>query len=197
VRVVWGDVLKSDLAELVGEHFGGMKVSLCSNLPYYITTPAIARILECGVRWSSVVLMVQREVADRICAAPGTAAFGAFTLFVGYHAVPRRLFDVSPGSFFPAPKVRSTVICLTLRGEPPVAPADPELMFRVIRTAFNARRKTLANALRQEWPQLGREAAEAAAGGPHVRGETLGLEGFAEVSSRLCVALRAAVDILQ
>ena len=146
VEVVHGDVLKTDLAALCREKFGDRKVYACANLPYYITTPAISALLDSGA-FSGVIVMVQKEVAQRICAAAGSSDYSAFSIYVQYHAEARILFDVPAGCFVPQPKVDSAVIRLTPRETPAVAVRNEKLFFAIVRAAFNQRRKTLVNAI--------------------------------------------------
>ena len=148
-KLVLGDVLKVDLAALLKAEFTGMPVAVCANLPYYITSPILMRLLEERLPIRSITVMVQKEAAQRLCAAPGTRQAGAISYAVAYYAAPELLFTVQPGSFYPAPKVTSAVIRLTLHDTPPVQPAngDERGLFRLIRAAFSQRRKTAANAV--------------------------------------------------
>lgn len=183
--VVHSDVMKLDLPKFIREHFGEESVSVCANLPYYITTPIIMRLFEGGVRFASVTVMIQREVADRICAAPGSADYGAITAAIAYYGKAEKLFRVSPGSFMPAPKVESTVIRITPHDAPPVETVDVKRFFRIIKAAFAQRRKTLLNALCAEFPELGKERAAqiitASGFDPRIRGEKLSCEDFAKI----------------
>ena len=187
VTIVPGDMLKLDLPALCRERFAGLDVVACANLPYNITTPAITALLEAKC-FSAVTVMIQREVALRICAAPGTADYGAFTVLCRWYADAELLYDVPPDCFYPAPKVTSSVVRLTVRGTPLVPVADEGAFFRVVRAAFAQRRKTLLNALSAG---LGRgkdeiRAALAACGLPEdVRGERLSFEGFAALTEAL------------
>lgn len=147
VTVLHADVLKVDLARLIREQFPGLEVVVCANLPYYITSPIVMSILEARLPIRSLTVMVQKEAADRICAAPGSKNCGAVSAAVSYYSRPQVLFSVSRGSFLPAPEVDSAVIRLDIRKEPPVQVPDEALLFRVIRAGFAQRRKTLANAL--------------------------------------------------
>ncbi len=147
VTVLNDDVMEVDLPALVAREAEGLPVSVAANLPYYITTPILMRFLESGVPFDSITVMVQKEVADRLTAMPGSADYGAITAVLGYYGAARRLFTVSAGSFMPAPKVDSAVIRLDLYKEKPICPADESLFFRVIKGAFEQRRKTLLNAL--------------------------------------------------
>jgi len=193
VEVLNADALKLDLRALAEEKLAGLRPTVCSNLPYNITTPLLTAFLEAGV-FERVTVMVQREVARRICAEPATADYGAFTVFANWHAEPEMLFDVSPGCFMPQPKVTSCVLRLTPRSAPPCPVESEELLFRTVRAAFAQRRKTLLNALSSGFPRLGRDAVSAAiesAGvDPQARGETLGIAEFAALSDSLGQALK-------
>ena len=161
---------------------------VCANLPYNVTSPLLTAFLTAGC-FDTVTVMIQREVARRLCARPGTADYGALTVFVQWHAEPELLFDVPPHCFVPAPKVTSTVVRLRVRKSPPVAVQDEKLLFTVVRAAFNQRRKTLVNALSAGVPgcDKARAAAAVAACGldARVRGETLSLARFAALSDAL------------
>ncbi|WP_367924509.1 16S rRNA (adenine(1518)-N(6)/adenine(1519)-N(6))-dimethyltransferase RsmA [uncultured Ruthenibacterium sp.] len=146
VRIVMGDVLKTDLAALIRQEMSGYRVAVCANLPYYITSPIVMKLLEERLPIEHITVMVQKEAAQRLCAAPGTRDAGAVSYAVHYYAEPKILFTVQPGSFFPPPKVTSAVIQLRLHDVPAVSPADEKTMFRVIRASFGQRRKTVANA---------------------------------------------------
>ena len=188
VKVIRGDVLKTDLSALIREEFAGMDAVVCANLPYYITSPVIMHLLESKPGVKSITLMVQKEVAERICAAPGTRQSSAFTLTVRYYAEPSRLFGVSSGSFMPRPNVDSEVIRLDIRPAPPVAVPDEKRLFACIRAAFGQRRKTILNALSSGMgiPKETAASVLASAGiSPAGRGEQLTLEDFARLSSRL------------
>lgn len=148
VTVVNDDVLKVDLHELIRREFSGMKVAVCANLPYYITTPGILRLLESRLPVDNITVMVQKEVAQRLCASPGTRESGAVTVAVNYFCEPSIAFYVSKGSFFPAPKVDSAVINLKLREKPAVEVPDEKLFFDIVKAGFAQRRKTLVNALK-------------------------------------------------
>ena len=187
VSVIFGDILKQDLSAMVSEHFSGLRPVVCANLPYNITSPVLAAILECKA-FEYVTVMIQREVARRLCAKPGTSDYGAFTLFVNWHADPEILFDVSPGCFMPQPKVTSSVIRLKRRETPPVEVVSVEKMFKIIRAAFNQRRKTLPNAL----SGLGDisknqvdEALQSLGLDNRIRGEALGISEFAALTNTL------------
>ena len=187
-EVIPGDAMKLNLPALCAEKFPGMTVKACANLPYNITTPVLTKLLESGC-FASITVMIQREVARRICAAPGTADYGAFSLFCQYHAECSLLFDVGPECFLPAPKVTSTVIQLVPRAEPPVG-ADPAALFRVGRAAFAQRRKTLLNGLSAAYGSKFskddlRQIIEDCGLPEGIRGERLGLPEFAALAKKL------------
>ncbi len=185
VNVIQGDILKLDLRTLLAEQFPGMPVVVCANLPYYITTPVLMRLLEERLPIESVTVMVQQEAAQRLCAPMGSRECGAVTAAVAYFAEAEPLFKVNRGSFLPAPNVDSAVIRLRLRRAPPVRVADEAAFFRIIRAAFGQRRKTLANALSAGlcMEKTSVLAALAKAGvSPTARAEELPLETFAAVT---------------
>ena len=188
VEVVFGDILKQDLPALLEETMPGLRHVVCANLPYNVTSPVLTALLESGL-FETITVMVQREVARRICAAPGTSDYGAFSVFVQWHAEPEPLFDVAPGCFVPQPKVTSAVLRLRKRRTPPAGVADEALFFAVVRAAFNQRRKTLVNALSSQLPGLGKEEAESILTGlgydPRIRGEVLELGGFAKICNEI------------
>ena len=187
-EVLFGDVLKQNLPELVRETFPGLRPAVCANLPYNVTSPLLTAFLEAGC-FDTVTVMVQREVAHRLCAKPGTGDYGAFTVFTQWHAEPEILFDVSPGCFLPAPKVTSSVVHLKVRNEPPVPVKSEKRFFQVVRAAFNQRRKTLVNALsagmNDVTKELAAEAVLACGLDERVRGEALSIEQFAAISDQL------------
>lgn len=145
IEIVYGDILEFDLKEIIKQKFGSMDVCVCANLPYYITTPILMKLLESGVRLISITVMVQKEVADRLSAKPGSAEYGAITAVVNYYSDIKKLFKVPAGCFSPVPKVDSAVIKLTLPPENPVIPKNEELFLNIIKAAFAQRRKTLVN----------------------------------------------------
>lgn len=189
VTIIPGDILQLDLAALCREEFPGLPVVVCANLPYNITTPVLTALLESRC-FQSVTVMIQREVALRVCARPGSADYGAFTLLCQYYADPELLFDVPPDCFHPAPKVTSSVLRLTARETPPAAVEDPALFFRLVRGAFGQRRKTLLNALAADLgSQLDKETLRQAILAcdltETIRGERLSFESFAELSRKV------------
>ncbi len=147
VKIVNDDIMKIDLKKLIDEEFGGEKVAVCANLPYYITSPVIMRLLEEKLPISSITVMVQKEAAERLCAEPGTRACGAVSAAVRYYAEPQILFRVNRGSFMPAPNVDSAVIRLKILDEPGVKVSNEKYFFKLIKAAFGQRRKTLTNSL--------------------------------------------------
>ena len=185
LEILWGDVLKQDVAALVKEKFAGLRPMACANLPYYITSPILTALLEAEC-FESVTVMVQKEVALRMAARPGTADYGAFTVFCQYYATPELLFDVPPHCFMPQPKVTSAVVSLRVRQQRPWDIPDQELFFRVVRSSFAMRRKKLSNGLAAGFPKLGKEGAAAVIADcgfdENVRGETLDIEGFAALA---------------
>lgn len=188
VEIVWGDALKLDLCKLIDEKLAGLRPVVCANLPYNVTSPLLSAFIDTG-RFDTITAMVQREVAHRLCAAPGTADYGSFTIYVNWMYSPGILFDVSPGCFMPAPKVTSSVIKLARRPRPVCQVSDEKLMFALIRAAFNQRRKTLSNALSNGMPGVDKERAaealEACGLPPLVRGEALSVQEFAKLADFL------------
>ena len=188
LEILWSDILKQDVKALVAEKFAGLRPMACANLPYYITTPILSALLEAEC-FERVTVMVQKEVAQRIAAKPGTADYGAFTVFCQFYAQPELLFDVPPHCFMPQPKVTSAVVSLKVRETLPWEIADKELFFRVVRASFAMRRKTLQNGLAAGFPELGKagaaEVIEAGGLSATVRGETLDIAGFAAIANEI------------
>ena len=193
LEIIWSDVLKQDVAALVQEKFAGLRPMACANLPYYITSPILSALLEAEC-FDSVTVMVQKEVAQRIAAKPGSADYSAFTVFCQYYAEPELLFDVPAGCFLPQPKVTSAVIQLKCRKELPWNIADKDVFFRTVRASFAMRRKKLSNGLASGFPELGKNGAAeviAAAGfDANVRGETLGIPEFARLANEITKIIR-------
>ena len=191
VEILFADALKLDLAALAEEHMPGLRHVVCANIPYNVTSPLLTAFLEAGC-FETVTVMIQREVAKRICAGPGTADYGAFGIFVQWYAVPELLFDVPPACFVPQPKVTSSVVRLRRRAAPPAAVRDEKLFFRVVRAAFNQRRKTLVNALSAQLPELEKAQLEQILSSlgydVRIRGEILDIEGFAKISDAIFLA---------
>ncbi len=188
LEILWGDVLKQDIPAFVAEKFPGLRPMACANLPYYITSPILTALLEAEC-FDSVTVMVQKEVAQRIAAAPGTADYSAFTVFCQYYAEPKLLFDVPAHCFLPQPKVTSAVIQLTTRKERNWDIADTDVFFRLVRASFAMRRKKLSNGLASGFPELGKagaaEVIEAAGFDANVRGETLSIPEFARIANEI------------
>ena len=194
VEVLFGDALKLDLAALAEEKLGGLKKAVCANLPYNVTSPLLTAFIQAGC-FDSITVMIQREVARRICAAPGCPDYGAFGIFVQWHMETELLFDVPPSCFMPQPKVTSSVIRLKKRREHPAQVEDEKLMFRIIRAAFNQRRKTLVNALSSQLGGITKEQAEEAIANcgfdTRIRGEALNIGGFAKISDKIVNSIHA------
>ncbi len=188
VKIINGDVLKTDLHRLIEDEFGGMEVVVCANLPYYITSPVIMKLLEEKLPVSSITVMVQKEAAERICAQLGTRQSGAVTAAINYYASAEMLFKVSAGSFMPAPKVDSAVIRLNVYSKPTVSVDNEEIFFKVIKAAFAQRRKTLLNTLSNSMSYSKAQITEALRSSsvdPTARAEQLKLEDFARISNEL------------
>ena len=188
VKIVMGDVLKVDLTKLIAEEFAGLKVAVCANLPYNITTPVLTKLVETPC-FQSVTVLIQKEVAQRLSAPQGSSDCGSFSLFLQYHMETEYLFDVPPEKFLPAPKVTSAVLRCVRREKPAVEVADEAFFFKVVRGAFLLRRKTLVNSLAAALPGYGkediREAIVNCGLSPEVRGERLTLAEFARLAGVL------------
>ena len=188
LEILWNDVLKLDVPALVKEKSGGRRPMAWANLPYYITSPILTALLEAEC-FEAVTVMVQKEVAQRIAAKPGSADYSAFTVFCQYYAEPELLFDVPPHCFLPAPKVTSAVITLRTRRERPWEILDQDVFFRTVRASFAMRRKKLSNGLASGFPELGKAGAAeviAACGfNENVRGETLSIPEFAAIANEI------------
>lgn len=192
VRVINEDILKLDINKLVQEENGGRPIKVVANLPYYITTPIIMGLFESHVPIESITIMVQKEVADRMQVGPGTKDYGALSLAVQYYARPEIIANVPPNCFMPRPNVGSAVIKLTRHEEVPVQVKDEKLMFKLIRAAFNQRRKTLQNSINNSTElSLNKEqvvnALDSMGLSQTIRGEALSLQQFAELANLLSV----------
>ena len=188
VTVINEDVMKIDLNSLVREYSDGMPVSVCANLPYYITTPILMYLLESGVKFSSITVMVQNEVASRLVAKAGSSDYGAITAILGFYGTAKKLFKVSAGCFLPAPKVDSAVVRIDLYKEPLFKPLDERLFRNTIKAAFEMRRKTLQNALSAKLgfdKELITAAITSLSHPADVRGERLSTEEFVKLSDYL------------
>ena len=188
LEIIFGDVLKQDVPALVKEKFGDLRPKACANLPYSITSDLLAALLAAKC-FATVTVMVQKEVAQRICAKPGTDAYGAFTVFCQYHAEPEILFDVPAGCFIPQPKVTSAVLHLKVRTEPVCPVNDEKLFFKVVRASFAQRRKTLVNGLSAAFGNLSKaqltEILVECGFAANVRGETLSIPEFAKLADAI------------
>ena len=188
LEIFWNDVLKLDLPALVEGEFSGLRPMACANLPYYITSPILTALLEADC-FESVTVMVQKEVAQRISAAPGSADYSAFTVFCQYYAEPALLFDVPAHCFLPQPKVTSAVIQLKVQKKREWDILDENIFFRTVRASFAMRRKKLSNGLASGFPELGKNGASeviAQAGfDANVRGETLSIPEFARIANEI------------
>lgn len=189
VTVINADIMKLNLVELVEKYSSGRPVSVCANLPYYITTPILMYLLESGVKLKTITVMVQNEVATRLVAPAGNSEYGAITAVLNYYGRVSRLFKVSAGSFVPAPKVDSAVIRIDLYDKPPFDIKNADLFRALIRAGFEMRRKTLVNAITAKMPHIQKEkicdALEKIGHTATVRGERLTTEDFANLSNLL------------
>ena len=187
VTVINDDIMKIDIKELAEKYSDGMPISVCANLPYYITTPILMRLIESGVNFSSITVMVQNEVASRLVAKPGTSDYGAITAVIGFYGVARKLFKVSQGCFIPAPKVESAVVRIDLYDKPKYIPENEKLFRDLIKAAFEMRRKTLINAVSAKLPSVDKEALKRAlitlGKDEAIRGERLSTEDFVNLSN--------------
>lgn len=186
VEVIHQDVLKMDLHKLVEDKFSGQEVKVIANLPYYVTTPIIMKFLEEKVPVSTIVVMIQKEVADRMQASPGTKDYGSLSVAVQYYCDPKIITKVPRSVFIPQPNVESTVIRLSVRKEPKVKVKDEDLMFDMVRAAFGKRRKTLLNALTSSNLGFEKDDVKEILSKSNIdenrRGETLSIEEFAQLA---------------
>ena len=188
LTLINGDILKIDLQQVIKEHFEGMEVFVCANLPYYITSPVIMRLLEEKLPFNKIIVMVQKEAGDRLCAKVGSRESGAVTVAVNYYAYAKKLFDVSRGSFFPSPKVDSCVIELDLTKKGNYDVKDEELFFKMIKSAFAQRRKTILNSV-SSGMGIGKDkislAIENAGLSPTARAEALTMEELVALANKI------------
>ena len=196
VKIINDDVMKVDLKELLAKHFEDGPVSVCANLPYYITTPITMMLLESGLPFDYITIMIQSEVADRLCAKAGSKAYGAITAVLNYYATAEKLFLVKSDKFIPEPKVDSTVVRIKLHKEKPYNPQDLPTFFRTIRAAFEQRRKTLPNAISAVFSELSKEEitniiTEKCGLPADIRGERLDTETFMRLSDELYLAINS------
>ena len=189
LKIINSDILKININELISSEFGDMNVTVCANLPYYITTPIIMKLLESGVKFDNITVMVQKEVASRLCAKPGQAEYGAITASVMRYGNVKKLFNVSAGSFIPAPKVDSAVVKIEIYKTPIYSTLSEICLTRCIRGAFAQRRKTLANSLSSEFCELTKESIADiivdCGFEPTIRGEKLCIEELALLSDKI------------
>lgn len=188
VKIINEDVMKADLAKIISENFSGLKVGVCANLPYYITSPVIMLLLESRLSIESVTVMVQKEAGKRLCAEMGTRDAGAVTAAVRYYSEPKLLFNVSRGSFIPAPNVDSCVIRLDIKKETELKISDEAFFFKVVRGAFSQRRKNICNSISSALglpKQTVAEAVTAAGISETARAEQLKMTDFAEIAEKL------------
>ena len=190
VTVLNADILKTDIPAIAERENGGKPIKVCANLPYYITTPILMGLFECGAPFSELTVMVQKEVAERMVTEPGSKTYGALSLAVRYYTEPESSFIVEPESFLPRPKVQSAIVHMKRHDTPPVEVRDEKMLFDVIRASFNERRKTLQNGIVNyagfsfSKDQVGL-ALDKCGFDRTVRGEKLSLEDFARLSDAL------------
>lgn len=189
VEIVFADIMKTDIAALCREKFGDRPVSVCANLPYYITTPVIMYLLECGVEFKSITVMIQKEVADRLCAAPSTPEYGAITLSCARYGKVKKLFSVPRSAFYPVPGVDSAVVSIIPSEREDIYVKDEKMLTRLIRASFNQRRKTLVNGMSSEFSGYTKEQLTSLLTSlgfrADVRGETLSLADFAKIVNNM------------
>ena len=188
VKIIQGDALKLDLNEIIATEFPGMEVVVCANLPYYITSPIIMKLLEEKLPISSITVMIQKEVADRFCAKAGNKNTGAVSIAINYFAEPELLFNVGRESFMPSPNVDSAVIKLNLRETPEVIIQDENLFFKVIKAAFAQRRKTILNCICNGFSikkDIFLSTLESIGVNPSLRAEQLSMQQFADITNKL------------
>jgi len=186
VSFIWDDCMKVNLTELTQNEFEGMNVSVAANLPYYITTPIIMNLLESRLGFKKIVVMIQKEVAERLCAAPGGKEYGAISIAAQYYCTPKIIKHVPAGAFIPAPKVDSSVVSMEILDKPSVSPINEKKFFALIKAAFSQRRKTLVNALSSSGAFGSKEqiisAVESLGLNPSIRGEALSIQEFCNLS---------------
>ena len=190
IKVINADVMKTDIPELLGDAFEKGGVSVCANLPYYITTPILLELLDSRLPFDSITVMIQSEVADRLCALPGTPNYGSVTAYLNYFGTCKKLLKVPAGKFLPPPKVDSAVVRIDLYHDRPCKPKDEKIFFRTMRAAFEQRRKTLPNALSAGFGEISKaditDAILACGFDANIRGERLSVAEFCTLSDKLC-----------
>ena len=199
VKVINEDVMKSDLASILAPYFEQGGVSVCANLPYYITTPILMMLLESALPFDYITVMIQKEVADRLCAAPGDKNCGAITAVLNYYGTPEMLFTVPSDRFIPEPKVDSAVRRIKLHKDKPYKPLDEAMFFRTIKGAFEQRRKTLPNSLSSVFPELSKEELteiiQECGHDQNIRGERLTIDDLCQLSDKLYLKLKGKASI--
>lgn len=189
IEIINKDILEVNLKEYIEKNLSGYSVSVCANLPYYITTPIIMSLLESKAKIERIVVMIQKEVANRLVAPAGSNDYGAITPVIKYYAEVKKLFDVSPGNFMPKPEVTSTVVSFDVRKTPIIEPLSEEMLFKTIKAAFAQRRKTIMNTISSAFNSLSKEIINTclknAGISPSCRGETLSLESLSKLSDEL------------
>jgi len=184
--IIYADILKIDLRELIQKEFTGFaQISVCANLPYYITTPVILKLIKSGVKFNGITVMLQKEAADKLCSKPGEKNYNATSVIISYYGEAKKIFNVSKSNFYPAPKVLSTVIQITPHDIPIATPENIDLMYKVIESAFEQRRKTLVNALvsglntdKEKIMSIVKKIT----GNENIRGEELDIKAFSDIS---------------
>jgi 16S rRNA (adenine1518-N6/adenine1519-N6)-dimethyltransferase len=193
VQVICEDVMKADLNQILAPYLAG-GISVCANLPYYITTPILMKLLESEIPFDYITIMIQSEVADRLCAKPGSRDCGAITTVLSYYGMAEKLFTVSAGNFMPPPKVNSSVVRIQLYKDKPYKPTDTAIFFRTVKAAFEQRRKTLPNALSAGFPELQKdlltELVTECGLSPDIRGEKLDTATFVTLSDKIADAIK-------
>ncbi len=196
VTVINDDVMKADLAEILAPYFAEGKVAVCANLPYYITTPILMKLIESKLPFESITVMVQSEVADRLCAGAGGKNCGAITAAIDYYGHAERLFVVNADRFMPPPKVNSAVAKITLWKDKPIVPISEDMFFRTVKAAFEQRRKTLPNSLMTGFSEISKERLTEiiveCGHKPDIRGEKLTVADFAKLSDKLYMEIKKA-----
>jgi 16S rRNA (adenine1518-N6/adenine1519-N6)-dimethyltransferase len=190
LKIIFDDILKIDLRTLIAQEFTELeKISVCANLPYYITTPVILKLIKCGVKFDGITVMIQKEAADKLCSKAGEENYNATAAIISSYGKAKKMFNVPKSNFYPPPKVLSSVVKITPCDTPAVNPKNKELMFKVIDAAFEQRRKTLVNALISGLNLNSKtdkfkiiEIAEKITGNKNIRGEELDIKMFADIS---------------
>jgi len=195
--VINEDVMKADLRALLEPYFEG-GISVCANLPYYITTPILMKLLESGLPFDYITIMIQSEVADRLCAKAGSRDCGAITTVLSYYGTAEKLFTVSAGNFVPPPKVNSSVVRIKLYKDKPYKPKNEDIFFRTVKAAFEQRRKTLPNALSAGFSELSKDTLTTlileCGLNADIRGEKLDTATFVQLADKIADAITANIQ---